>query len=242
MVKVLYPWEAVEEYWNQVQAMGKVYKNNEQRWREEDEKIWGPFVDHWKEVGPKYLPELEAWGKSEAVLAKKRHEKKIMEHEDFQDLEDAGEEFWEDIQGMDWGKKPTELGWYEWADNDDLADLFEDLYEVKEKFKALVSNVALMKKNEKLGWKALQDPHFQKMWKWFQKDMKVKGLDGLKRKIKMVGEKMCKRMHDDKAVQKLKKMLFKLIKTVEKTKFEWDVPTDKEFEAWVEKNNFQPWI
>ena len=40
---------------------------------------------------------------------------------------------WKDIQNkdMDWGVEPTSFGIYEWADNDDLKHLLEDVYKVK---------------------------------------------------------------------------------------------------------------
>lgn len=73
-------------------------------------------------------------------------------------LEDAAEEVYEDFtdgkynMGAKWNKK----GYTEHIANEDLQDLLEDLYEVKQAFKALVES-KMVEKNNKLGLKTLED-------------------------------------------------------------------------------------
>jgi len=75
---------------------------------------------------------------------------------------------------INWGRKATKAGYMEWADNHDLKELFEDIYDVKESFKALAMS-RMARRNNQLGMKTLSDPHFKKMWTMFLKDMDVKG-------------------------------------------------------------------
>merc|ERR1711981_952935 len=84
---------------------------------------------------------------------------------------------------LDWFKGPTEEGWMEYADNQGLMRIFEEVYKVKEAFKALVENKEMMEENERLGMLALQEPHFQKMWSYVQADLHVQGLEELGKRL-----------------------------------------------------------
>jgi hypothetical protein len=41
--------------------------------------------------------------------------------------------------------------------------------------------------------------------------------------------------------KKLRKQIFKLIRTVKKTRKVMDMPKKEDVEAWINKNEFQPW-
>jgi hypothetical protein len=152
-----------------------------------EKKMEKEFLAHWAEVGPKYLPELEAWGNSKAVKAKKAFEKNvIMKSKKMATLKKEMAEVWEDAVTMTkekkWGKAMTKDGVYEWVDNAAAADLLEDIYDVKEALKALIES-KMTKINMKLGEKTLENDHFQKIWAMFQEDEDFKGLDGMMKKL-----------------------------------------------------------
>jgi len=199
----------------------------------------------WAKIGPKYLPELEAWGKSKSVKAKKMFEQKVMMNAPTtKALIKAGSEVWEDVQDMTankkWGKKMNKNGVVEWINNEAGADLLEDIYEVKQALKALVES-KMMKMNNKLGMQTLKDEHFQKIWAMFQEDEGFEGVDGMMKKLCRMVKKMNKMKKNCPIQRKLKQKIMKLGRTVMRTRKVTDMPKKDDFEAWVKKNDFQPW-
>lgn len=157
-----------------------------------------------------------------------------------QELVKDGMEVYEDTQKMRWGKKMRADGWYEWVNNKDLKDLLEDVYQVKESFKALAMS-RMVRRNNKLGMATLKDKHFQKMWGMLKDDLDVKSLDELCAKAKACLMKMAVRCAKNPVHQKMQRQVIRLIKTIERTRKVWDVPSKRAVESWVEEEGFQPW-
>jgi len=122
---------------------------------EEDAEDWFENSARAKE----YYMQLEAWGKSPSVKAKKDHEMKMMASKKGQALMGAGMEVYNDIGTMKWSSGFAKSGDYEeWVSNDSVKDLLEDLYDVKTKLKALMET-KMQAKNMELGMAALGDVH-----------------------------------------------------------------------------------
>lgn len=242
-VKAHYSWEAIAEYERQIEAMGRLVEKNEARWEKEDEEIYGDFFEMWEEEGPKYVPEMMGWLNSKPVQAKHKWEREVLMKTD------EGQEFMEDIKElmkdgmkMRWSKSIDNNGYTEYANNEDLAEILEDLIDIKESFIAIIHNKKLMAQASKLDLAALQDPHFKKMWKMFQDDMEIDGLDGLCKKLQAHGKFLAKRFANDKAAQKLLGMAKKLFITIMKTREISDMPSKKEIGQWMKENDIKPWI
>merc|ERR1719263_277299 len=107
----------------------------------------------------RYIPELIAWSQSDAVKAKEAHDKKIGKSKYGRNLKKAVMHVAEDAQKVHWASGFNQDGYAEWIKNEDLAMMFEDVYEVKEAFKALIES-EMAAKNGKLGAKTLENPHF----------------------------------------------------------------------------------
>jgi hypothetical protein len=54
--------------------------------------------------------------------------------------------------------------------------------------------------------------------------------------------KLHKEMSHCPIAKELAEKIEKLVKMVERTKVEYDLPKEADVEAWIKKNNFQPWI
>merc|ERR1712054_526804 len=125
--------------------------------------------------------------------------------------------------------------------NDDLRMMFEDVYAVKEAFKALVeSKMALV--NGKLGEKVFQNKHFKNIVEMFYKDMGVENHDQLMAKLGKMGMKIAEKMHNCKKTQRLFKAVRRLVVMAERTKEIFDMPEKPDVEAWWNEHDFQPWI
>lgn len=168
-VKTLYPWDAVKEYSNQGIDIYRTLLKNEDKFEAMERKM-EKKINRWVEKnGDKYVPEFMGWATSDAVQAKKRYEEDvIMNSKEMQELMDEGLDVWHQMVQMEQkgqvGKEATADGWVEWADNKEVMELFEEVYDVKEAFKKLVENKEMMDEKERLGMATLADPHFLKMW------------------------------------------------------------------------------
>lgn len=95
----------------------------------------------------------------------------------------AGMEVYNDFDGIHWRANFNEAGDYEeWVNNEDVADLLEDIYQVKEKLKAL-TETKMQARNMELGWATLGDAHAKNLYAMFMKDMGVKNCEELKMKL-----------------------------------------------------------
>merc|ERR1719224_394342 len=189
----------------------------------------------------KYIPELEAWGNSPINKIKAWHDKRVQESDLGQEFLRSIEQVEEDMQQAEWRAGFTNKGYEEWIKNEDAAELFEDVYAVKEAFKALVtSKMATI--NGKLGEATLKNNHFKLIVEWFYKDMGVKNHDELMAKMTKIGMKIAKKIHECPKMQKLFKEMCRLIQMAEKTKEIFDMPQKADVEAWWKENNFQPWM
>eukprot|EP00493_Phyllostaurus_siculus_P003470 UN03485 len=150
----------------------------------------------------KYIPELEAWGNSPINKIKQWHDKRVQESDLGQEFLRSIEQVEEDMQQAEWRAGFTNKGYEEWIKNEDAAELFEDVYAVKEAFKALVtSKMATI--NGKLGEATLKNKHFKLIVEWFYEDMGVKNHDELMAKMTKIGMKIAKKIHECPKMQKL---------------------------------------
>lgn len=132
------------------------------------------------QVGPKYVPEMEAFLNSDAARAAYDHKmNKVNKSMEMRHLMyDAAQLAMDFSEGtFDYGYGWNNDGsYYEWMDNRDLANAFEDLYQIKEDLKVLV-NSEVAKKQEQLELAALQDPHMMKMFQFLQDDLNIHSCD-----------------------------------------------------------------
>jgi len=242
-LKVHYPMEAVQEYERQGMHFKEFILTNLPTMEANLHKTLGPIAERWSKIGPKYLPELEAWGNSKSVQAKNDYGMNvIMPSQLMHELMEDGEELVENFMDgdLDAGNMFTNEGYTEWIDNGDLRDILEDLYEVKEAFKALVES-KMARENDRLGMETLADEHFQKIWTWFQEDMEVSGLEGLAKKCCETLKAMKAKARDCPIQKEMKKRIIKLLRTIEATKQVSDLGSPAKWEKWARKENFQPW-
>lgn len=189
----------------------------------------------------KYIPELEAWGNSPINKIKAWHDKRVKESDLGQEFARSIEQVGEDFMTAEWFDGFTNKGYERSIKNEDAALLFEDVYAIKEAFKALVeSKMAFV--NGKLGEASLKNPHFRKIVEMFMEDMGVENGDQLEAKLSKIGMKIAEKMGKCKKLQRLFKDIGRLIQVVERNKEVFDLPQKADFEAWVKKNNFQPWM
>merc|ERR1719446_962343 len=80
----------------------------------------------------KYIPELEAWGNSPINKIKQWHDKRVQESDLGQEFLRSIEQVEEDFQTAEWRAGFTNKGYEEWIKNEDAAELFEDVYAIKE--------------------------------------------------------------------------------------------------------------
>ena len=189
----------------------------------------------------KYLPELEAWGQSKSVKANQAQDMKMFMSKEGQAIMHAGEVVLGDFENMHWREGFSNRGYEKWVKNEDLADLLEDIYAVKEALKAL-TETKMHAKSMELGMATLDDPHFKKMHAMLLKDFGVKNCDQLLNKLKGIAMKLAKRLEGKKEVRTLMRKVERLIDNAERLKKTFDMPDKKDFEAWMAKNKFQPWM
>lgn len=139
-----------------------------------------------------YIPLLMEWDKSAAVRAKKAHDKRVKNSHLGERLGDAFEDLKDDWMTTEWFSGFTHDGYEEAIRVQDFKMLFEDVYEIKEAFKALVTS-RMAKVNGKLGKAALRDPAFKKIQAQFFEDMGVDSWEGVKDKIQGCIMKMVQR-------------------------------------------------
>jgi len=128
-----------------------------------------------------------------------------------------------------------------YMNNADAAQLFEDLYQIKEDIKALVESQVFQDQQE-LDWATLEDPHFKKMFKWAQDDLDIHSWEELEDRLMTIGRKIRKGLKNCPVAQRLKKQVIRLLKFIDKTKKVSDLPSKKEFEDWWNAHDFKPWM
>jgi len=145
-VKEYWAPEDVAKAWKQAEAIGRTVEDAK-HWFPEHQQEMDEFkmkVAMWgAEVGPKYMPKLEAWGKSASVMEAKEHKKKLMESAEVKRIaydgygiyDNFAHQVWDSYQGF-----TPEGGYVKYMDNADLGHMLEDLYQIKEDLKALVES------------------------------------------------------------------------------------------------------
>lgn len=146
----------------------------------------------------------------------------------------------EDAMSAHWREGINQDGFERWIKNQDATKLFEDLYEIKEAIKGLVESKMAMV-NGKLGEATLKNKHFRNVVRMFMHDMKVKNMDELAMKLKMIGMHIVKKMGSCPKMQRLARQVSRLVQMAERSKEVFDMD-QKYFETWWNKHNFQPWI
>jgi len=209
-----------------------------------DRKDWGPFIRKWQRAGPKYLPEMKAWCEGKEITAKWNHDKQFLKTKMFKQLVkevyEVRSALIKAVKQKKMGKKMTKRGIVEWADNETMADLFEEVYDVKEAYKTIIES-KMGQKNMRLGMAQYNNAHFKKMWNWLKKDMGFKNLKDLKRQIVMKLREIRRGLKKCPYAQEIKKRVTKLMDTIERTRKVTDMPSKKDFRKWVAENKFQPW-
>lgn len=189
----------------------------------------------------KYVPELEAWSKSPAMRIKKWHDKQVAKGQNAQDLGTAMRTVEEDMGMIHWAAGFDQDGYAEWINNEDLADLLDDVYAVKEAFKKLIESKEAMV-NHHIGKATLNNKHFRKIVEMFFDDMGVESWEELGEKLEKMAMKAAKKMSECPKMQKLFKQIMRLVKMAERTQEIFDVPSEKDVKAWLAERDFQPWI
>merc|ERR1719453_1398551 len=195
LVGKMWRWKHIPKIMEQEMRVKDAFEDVEDDLEDAFEKI-GESLDGKFE---KYIPELEAWGQSKVVLAKKAHDKKMMESDMGQEFLRSLEQVGEDATTVHWASGFDQDGYKEWIKNEDLAMMFEE-------------------------------------------DMGVENHDQLMAKLHKMGMKIAMKMHKCKKMQKLFKALERLIVMAERTKEVFDMPNQKDVEAWWNEHDFQPWI
>jgi hypothetical protein len=189
----------------------------------------------------KYIPHLEAWGNSPAVRIKKWHDERMAKSEMGRDFADSLHVVEEDLSQIHWAAGFDQDGYKEWIKNEDLAMLLEDVYQVKEAFKALVTSKMAMV-NGHIGKAVFKNKHFKKIVELFFEDMGVDSWEELEVKLHDMAMRAAAKMEKCPKAQKLFKQVKRLMKMAIRTREVFDMPSEDDVMAWVKKNDFQPWI
>lgn len=137
-IKELFPWPAMKEYGRQAGEIDNTLHSKEARDEHNNNmRKLSQIGGFWAKAGPKYLPELKAFDRSEDVRKVRAAERRIMHSREMKDFVDDVEDLGEDIVEADMGEKPTRAGYLKWVDNEDLADMAEDVQDIMRSFKRL---------------------------------------------------------------------------------------------------------
>lgn len=162
-----------------LESIGRTFETAEKLYPEyaAEAQAFADDVAQWGEkVGPKYLPKLEAWGKSAAVRAAREHKwGKLMPSREVRAIGFHARlierDFEEDMYDAGWEFRP-DGSYSEWIGNEDIKTLFEDVYLIKEDVKALVES-RVFQRQQQLDMATLEDPNFQQMFQWAQDDLDI---------------------------------------------------------------------
>jgi len=83
---------------------------------------------------------------------------------------------------MRWGAAGTEEGWTEWANNDAVGEMIEDVVQILRDFKALMTNKESRADHE-LGMAVFQDEHFKNIVGMATHDEDMKAMGGMLMKL-----------------------------------------------------------
>merc|ERR1711988_2013267 len=145
----------------------------------------------------------------------------------------------EDMGMIHWAAGFDQDGYAEWINNDDLADLIDDVYAVKEAFKKLVESKEAMV-NHHIGKATLKNKHFRKIVEMFFDDMGVESWEELHEKLEHMAMAVAKKVSECPKAQKLFKQVMRLVKMAERTQEIFDMPKKEDVEAWLAERDFQP--
>merc|ERR1719473_1612829 len=193
MVKLLYTAEDTKAFFTQAKVVAKTIKENAPQMMKKFMMKMKPCIAYWKKRGPKYLPELEKWGKSKVVQRKQAYERNVyIKTKEVKEWMHDGADIIEDFKMAPKNYKEGMMkngGYYKWASNKWLVDLKDDIEDLIEDTMKVMKTKEY-KKLDRMGWATLQHESPNKMWKWMQEDMKVKGFNGLKMKFVKCARKM----------------------------------------------------
>merc|ERR1719473_865612 len=141
MVKLLYTAEDTKAFFTQAKVVAKTIKENAPQMMKKFMMKMKPCIAYWKKRGPKYLPELEKWGKSKVVQRKQAYERNVyMKTKEVKEWMHDGADIIEDFKMAPKNYKEGMMkngGYYKWASNkwlvdlkDDIEDLIEDTMKV----------------------------------------------------------------------------------------------------------------
>lgn len=196
---------------------------------------------------------------SDEVLAKQMMEKFIAASKKGQNLKkeamelgmDAmmmkeGEDFFEGFDKK--GHFKNKGGYVKWIKNKTAMKILDDLYDVKEALKAIITDKKLMETDRKLGMAVLERPEIKQMGKMLMNDMGIKTCEDAMARLMKIGMMLKKMEKDCPYRERLEKMFTKLWTAAEDTKEVFDI-RPKMWKAWAKKSkwiddkgDFQPWI
>jgi len=213
--------------------------------QEKDKKDWTPFIQHWQREGPKYLPALKNWCDSREVQTQWKYETEVIGKSKLfrklvEEVYDVRDLLVKAARDQKFGKKMTKAGIVEWADNETLGDIFEEVYDIKEAYKALVMS-KMGQTDRKMTMASYGNKEFRVIWNYLKKDMGFKNVEDLKRQIRNKLREIRAGLKKCPYAQEIKQRVMKLMHTIEQTRKVSDVPSEREFNEWVAENKFQPW-
>jgi len=197
LMGVRYKKHYIDEATAQIMDIGQFLEKNEKKMEEGIDKMFdSELIEDFAESdrADQYMKQLEAWGRSPSVRAEQAYEKNVVaKTPEGKALIGAGMKVYGDFANATKGnvvKKDNDFNYF-WAKNGDyieavnnkfVARVLEDLYDVKEKLKALTETKTAAA-HMQMQMATLEDPHFKKLHKMFMHDMHVKTCDELIAKL-----------------------------------------------------------
>merc|ERR1719263_534332 len=199
---------------------------------------------YWEPRLPKYVPEAMEWFNSEAVQAAKYNKENVVmpsaEHQKIiQDVMKVGDGF---ENRWDWHKGMNADGSYEeYMANADIREMFEELYQIKEDFKAFIES-DIVKRQGELDLAAFQNPHFGNLVGYMADDLDIHSCEELKKKLCCMMKELRRRHAECPLAQKMKKLIVRLLMHIKETEQVTDTGADEDWENWWNAHDFQPWM
>ena len=134
--------------WRHIPALmeqeGRIVHTMEDIWEDVEDKLDDAHVEEkLRALYKRYGPAAMKWFMSEPVQKVHAVEQKIWNSGMGQRLQDSAMHVVEDAMKMHWEAGFDQDGYAEWVKNEDVAHLFEDVYEVKEALKRIAESPLL---------------------------------------------------------------------------------------------------